>query len=262
MYRSMLYVPAHSERFLAKAHERGADAIILDLEDSVPEVDKEGARALLPASVRRAGQAGAAILVRINSGPRAVDDAKAAVAAGTTAIVVAKADPLVLAALAFLGVPLVGLLEDPAAILDARLCATLPGVMGLMVGGEDLALALGATPDPEVLRTPKLLVHYAAKAEGKFSFGMLRSIADYSDIEALKTAAIEAHAHGFDGSSCVHPAVVPILNAAFTPSADEIAWANSIVEVASTTSGAFALNGRMVDRPVVDRAQAILRQAR
>jgi citrate lyase subunit beta/citryl-CoA lyase len=134
--------------------------------------------------------------------------------------------------------------------------------MGLMVGGEDLATALGAVPTPEVLRTPKLLAHYAAKAEGKLSFGMLRSVADYSDTEAVRASAIEARAHGFDGASCVHPSIVPILNAAFAPSPEELAWASKVVDAARGNEGAFALDGRMVDRPVVERARAILRQAR
>jgi citrate lyase subunit beta/citryl-CoA lyase len=262
MWRSMLYVPAHAERFLSKAHERGADAIILDLEDAVPEADKDAARAGLAEAVAHVGQAGAAVLVRINAGARAMDDARAAVAAKAAAIVVAKAEPQGLAALAPLGVKLVALLESPAAILDARACAALPTVIGVTVGGEDLATALGGKPVPEVLRTPKLLAHYAAKAEGKLSFGMLRSTADYSDLGAIKASAEEARMHGFDGASCVHPSLVPILNAAFAPSAEEIAWATRVVEAATRNAGAFALDGQMIDRPVVERARAVLRQAR
>jgi citrate lyase subunit beta/citryl-CoA lyase len=262
MWRSMLYVPAHSERFLSRAHERGADAIILDLEDAVPQPDKDAARAGLASAVGRVGQSGAAVLVRINAGARALDDARAAAAAKATAIVVAKADPRGLAALAPLGVPLLALLESPAAILDARHCAAMPAVMGTMVGSEDLATALGARAVPEVLRTPKLLAHYATKAEGKLSFGMLRSIADYSDLATLKVSAEEARMHGFDGASCVHPSAVPVLNEAFAPSAEEIAWATRVVEAAKGNDGAFALDGQMVDRPVVERARAVLRQAR
>ena len=262
MYRSMLYVPAHSERFLSRAHERGADAIILDLEDAVPEADKDAARAGLAANVARVGQAGAAVLVRINAGARAMDDARAAAAAKVAAIVVAKAEPDGLRALAPLGVPLLALLESPAAILEARDCAAIPAVMGTMVGGEDLATALGARAVPEVLRMPKLLAHYATKAEGKLSFGMLRSIADYSDLAAIKASAEEARMHGFDGASCVHPSVVPVLNAAFAPSAEEIAWAKRVVEAATRNDGAFALDGQMVDKPVVERARAVLAKAR
>jgi citrate lyase subunit beta/citryl-CoA lyase len=258
MYRSLLYVPAHSERFLSKAHERGADAIIIDLEDAVPEADKDAARANLAHTVGRVGQAGAAVLVRINAGGRAADDTRAAAAAGAQAVVVAKAEPTGLAALAPLGVKLIAMLESPAAILEARVCAALPAVIGLMVGGEDLATALGAQPTPEVLRLPKLLTHYAARAEGKLSFGLLRSVADYGDLAALRAAAEEARLHGFDGASCVHPSAVPILNAAFAPSAAEIDWARRVVAAAALADAAFSLDGRMVDKPVVERARQIL----
>jgi citrate lyase subunit beta/citryl-CoA lyase len=262
MYRSMLYVPGHVDRFIAKVHERGADAIILDLEDAVPEAGKAAAASALAANVPRVRQAGAAVFVRINSGMRAKTDAQAAAAAGATGIVVAKADPSFLETLAPLGVPMLALLEHPAAILDARACAAMPAVIGIMVGGEDLATALNAQATPEVLRIPKLLAHYAAKAEGKLSFGMLRTISDYSDLDAIRLAATEARAHGFDGASCVHPSIVPILNASFAPSPAELAWARTVADAARYADGAFALDGKMVDRPIVERAHAILRQAR
>jgi citrate lyase subunit beta/citryl-CoA lyase len=258
MYRSLLYVPAHSERFIARAHERGADAIILDLEDAVPEGEKDHARDGLRSSIAHVGQSGAAVFVRINAGVRAADDAHAAMAARAAGIVVAKAESPALAALAPLAIPLLALIESPAAVLDARACAAQPNTIGLMVGSEDLATALGAQPTPDVLRFPKLLVHYAARAEGKLSFGLLRSIADYSDLEGIRAAAAEARAHGFDGASCIHPSAVPILNAAFTPSADEVAWAERVVAAARANDGAFRLDGRMVDRPVVERARRML----
>src|SRR3982751_3169986 len=91
MLRSLLYVPAHSERFLAKAHERGADAIILDLEDAVPEADKDRARDGLAAAVKLVGRNGAPAMVRINAGSRRRADAAAAAKAGAGTIVLAKA---------------------------------------------------------------------------------------------------------------------------------------------------------------------------
>jgi citrate lyase subunit beta/citryl-CoA lyase len=258
MYRSLLYVPAHAERFIVRAHERGADAIIVDLEDAVPEAEKDRAREGLRKTVAQVGQAGTAVFVRINSGDRARDDAHAAAAAHAAGLVVAKADPAALAALAPMNLPLLALIETPAAVLDARACAAQPNVIGLMVGSEDLATGLGAQPTPDVLRLPKLLVHYAAKAEGKLSFGLLRSIADYADLDGIGRAAAEARAHGFDGATCVHPSAVPILNAAFSPSADEIAWAERVAATAKERDGAFSLDGHMVDRPVVERARRIL----
>jgi citrate lyase subunit beta/citryl-CoA lyase len=253
--RSMLYVPAHSERFLAKAHERGADAIILDLEDAVPEADKDAARDGLAAAVQSVSRNGAKVLVRINAGGRRLADAAAAVAAGATGIVLAKAE---LNELGEFALPLLAMLESPGAVLDAREYARHPAVMGLLVGSEDLATELGAKPTPDVLRTPKLLVHYAAKAEGKLSFGLLRSVADYADLSAIEAAGREARAHGFDGATCVHPTVVPLLNTAFSPSVDEIAWAERVVEAARGGAGAFTVDGRMVDAPVIARAHRIL----
>jgi len=253
--RSLLYVPAHSERFLAKAHERGADAVILDLEDAVPEADKDRARDGLADAAKSVSRNGAKVFVRINSGGRRRADADAASRAGAYGLVLAKAE---LGELGSFSLPAIAMLESPGAVLDARDYARHPGVMGLLVGSEDLATELGATPTPEVLRTPKLLVHYAAKAEGKLSFGLLRSVADYADLPAIEAAGREARAHGFDGATCVHPSVVPVLNAAFAPDESEIAWAERVVHAAKSGAGAFTVDGRMVDAPVIARARRIL----
>lgn len=253
--RSLLYVPAHSERFLARAHERGADAIILDLEDAVPEADKDRARRGLAAAVAAVRRNGAKVFVRVNAGERRRLDADAATQAGADGLVLAKAEHAELGGFAL---PLLAMLETPAAVLDARHYARHSDVLGLLVGSEDLATGMGATPTPEVLRMPKLLVHYAAKAEGKLSLGLLRSVADYADLPAIEAAGREARQHGFDGATCVHPGVVPILNAAFSPDASEIAWAERVVHAARTGAGAFTVDGRMVDAPVIARARRIL----
>jgi citrate lyase subunit beta/citryl-CoA lyase len=277
--RSLLYVPVSSERFLAKAHERGADAIILDLEDGVAPAQKDAARARLNDAVAMAARSGATIFVRINSEPeRILRDAEAACRAGAAGLFVAKARlPSALAALAdFLdGIEreigrapmlLVPMIEDPGAVLDARAIAgATPRVFALATGGEDLATALGAEPTPEVLRYPKLLVHLAAKAAGVRSFGLLRTVADYNDREGIEKSAREARTFGFDGASCVHPAVVPILNRAFSPSPAEIEHARALIaafEAAKADGrGAFAFEGRMVDEPVVARARALIERA-
>jgi citrate lyase subunit beta/citryl-CoA lyase len=271
MMRSLLYVPASSERFIAKAHERCADAIILDLEDAVAPADKLGARARLAEAVAAVGRNGAKVFVRINADAELLyGDAEAACRAGAYGLYVPKAREAqtfadLAAFLHRIEVPLrraemgfVALIEDPGAVLDARLIARAPRVIGLSVGGEDLALALGGEPVPDVLRLPKLLVHYAAKAEGLLSLGMLRSTADYADHEAITAAAHEARLHGFDGASCVHPAVVPLLNAGFSPSEAERDWAARVVAAAAGNAGSFVIDGRMVDAPVIARARRLL----
>jgi citrate lyase subunit beta/citryl-CoA lyase len=277
--RSLLYVPVSSERFLAKAHERGADAIILDLEDAVAPAQKDAARARLGEAVKMVRRNGAAVFVRINAEPERIRlDAEAACRAGADGLMVPKSrDPEDIAALTrFLdgvehtagrGVTLlVPMIEDAGAVLDARAIATAsPRVFALMTGGEDLATALDAEPTPDVLRFPKLLVHLAAKAAGVRSFGLLRTVADYNDLTGITQSAAEARRHGFDGASCVHPTVVPILNRAFSPSEAELAHARALIaaaeKAAAEGAGAFQFEGRMVDVPVVKRARALIERA-
>ncbi len=276
-FRSLLYVPASSDRFIAKAHERGADAIILDLEDAVAPAEKEAARARLTEAVASVGRNGAMVFVRINSEPELqMPDAEAACRAGAFGLYVAKTRSL--SRLHLLAYHLqtlerelgreqtwfVPLIEDAAAVLDARSFAGCQRVLALAAGGEDLAASMGAEPLPDVLRLPKLLVHMAAKAEGKLSFGTLTTVADYGDLEALDAAAQEARRHGFDGASCVHPSAVAILNAAFSPSPERLDWARRVIEAAeiagSAGKGAISLDGKMIDAPVVARARALLSQ--
>ena len=153
---------------------------------------------------------------------------------------------------------LVPMIEDPGAVLDARsIAAASARVFALITGSEDLATSLGAEPTPEVLRMPKLMVHFAAKAAGVRSFGLLRTVADYNDLAGIEKATREARAFGFDGATCVHPAVVPILNRGFSPSAAEIERARALIAASEAAAaqglGAFAFEGRMADEPVVAR---------
>ncbi|MGK9230255.1 CoA ester lyase [Inquilinus limosus] len=279
MIRSLLYVPASEPRFIEKAHTRGADAVILDLEDAVAPSRKAAARDALADSVAQAGRSGAIIYVRINAGPELrFLDAEAACRAGAAGLLVPKTGSAAeLADLAGRLAPVeqalgrqpmefVPLIEDPAALLDARLIAAAPRVAALALGSEDFATATGASPTPETLRLPKLLLHYAAKAAGRRSYGLLRSAADFRDVEALKAAAREARAFGFDGATCIHPAVVPILNEAFAPTEEELAWARRVVEADAAAQregkGAYLVDGRFVDAPIVERARRILAAAR
>ena len=275
-FRSLLYVPASAPRFVAKAHERGADAVVLDLEDSVAPDAKDAARAALAAAVPAVGRNGATVFVRVNSeAARLRADIEAACRAGAAGLFLPKSrDPSAVAALAdwLTGVErqigrdamrFVPMLEDPGAIFDARAIATAtPRVLGLITGAEDLATAMGAEPTPDLLRLPKQLVHLAAKAAGVLSFGLMRTVADFQDIAGITAAAMEARKLGFDGSTCIHPSVVPILNAAFAPSAAELDHAKRMIaafdEAEARGVGAFTFEGRMVDLPVVARARRLL----
>ncbi len=269
--RSLLYVPASAEKFIAKAHTRGADAIILDMEDAVAPAHKESARQNLPASIKHVGQSGALVFVRINAPMEMARlDVEAAFRGGAFGLYVAKAsveklreiDSLLCtleSGLTQKPMQLVALIEDPQGILNAEEMAGQKRMLALSLGSEDFATALGARPDPDVLRLPKQMLHYAAKAHGLMSFGLFRTVAHYSDMEAITKAAREARRHGFDGASCVHPQVVSVLNTAFMPSQAEIDWAKQVLAgAAKTQAGAFSVEGQMIDAPVVRRAQQIL----
>jgi len=277
MFRSMLYVPASSQRFIAKAHERGADAIILDLEDSVAPGEKLSARTGLRESVPAVSRNGAKVFVRVNSNKDMIlADAEAACRAGAFGLFVPKAnDPGELKRLdRHLAkvekimkkrekTVLVLLIEDPGAVLDARVLAeATPRVLGIATGSEDLATAMSAEPTPEVLRMPNLLVHLAAKAAGVLSFGLLTSVADFRDIAGIERAAREARAFGFDGASCVHPSAIAILNQTFAPTAEEIDRATRMIsayeESLAAGKGACVFEGKMIDVPIVMRARALV----
>ncbi|PKQ08525.1 MAG: CoA ester lyase [Alphaproteobacteria bacterium HGW-Alphaproteobacteria-10] len=267
--RSLLYVPADQPRFVARAHERGADALILDLEDSVAPDAKPAARAALAQSVASAGQSGCPVFVRVNSDAALAEDATMAAQAGAFGLYLPKASAAQLARLDAAqqatgsALPVVALIEDPAALLESAAIAAHPGVVALSLGGEDLATALGAAPDSAVLHHARLMVHLAAKAAGRMSLGLFAPIANYTDLDGIARAASEAKRNGFDGASCVHPSAVPILNAAFQPSAAEITWANAVLLAAgSARGGAFQFEGRMIDLPILQRAERIRALAR
>ena len=277
MIHSLLYVPAHQERFIAKAAQCGASVAILDLEDAVPEAQKDLARSMLASAVSSIRSAQTQVYVRVNNqAARLAEDVLAAAAAGADALYIPKVEsPEELTALNQLlddhgyadkKPGFVPLIESAAGLLAAPAIAKAPGVVALVAGGEDLATSFGGKPTEAVLRTPKLLVHYAAKAAGVLSFGLFRSTVNFRDPDGVRAAAQEAKEHGFDGASCIHPSVVPILNEVFAPSEEELAWARKIIEANETYAkqgiGAFELDGKFIDAPIVTRAQNLLRKAK
>jgi citrate lyase subunit beta/citryl-CoA lyase len=272
MIASLLYVPGNAPRFLEKAGTRKADVVIIDLEDAVPESAKTGAREGLAKWVPEIKRSGCQVFVRVNQSDRIIDDSIAATLAGADALYIPKVnsvDSLVRLAEGLVPheqgrspIAFVPLIEDMKGLFEVRAIAHGPRVTGLTSGGEDLATAMNAKPTPEVLRYPKLMIHYAAKEAGILSFGMLRTTVDFADKDALRAAAIEARDFGFDGATCIHPSVVPILNECFAPTPEEIAWARKVVAAneaeAAAGRGAFMLDGKFVDAPIVMRAANLL----
>lgn len=283
VWRSSLFVPVNVERFLAKASQRGADALILDLEDSIAPGDKESARGLLPAAVERLRREGKSdVLVRINQPLElAVRDLEAAVIPGVDAILVTKVegpdhlrllDELVSRLELRRGLPegrirFMGLIEAPGPLAHAHeIARATPRLMALSLGGEDYATAIGGKPTEEVLLMPKQQILQAARAAGLQPMGIIGTVAGFGDLEAYERIVRRSAAFGFVGASCIHPSQVPILNAGFTPSPEEVAEAERIValdrEAAAQGRGSFAIDGKMIDIPVVQRAEALLARAR
>ncbi len=278
IWRSQLYVPANNRRFIDKAFTRGADAIILDLEDSVPAGEREGARARLEESVQIVGQAGADVTVRINSSDNEVVlDLPAAVLPQVRGIFVTKvrdADYIraissrvgeleAARSMAPGSICLIAMIETAAAYLQAYDIARAdPRIAAMVLGGEDMALDMGMVPDADTLAFPKQQIAIAARAAGVLPFGIMGTVADYRDTDAVRAVAERSQRFGFEGASCIHPSVVPILNAAFTPGEAEVGHARRVVaayvEAEAAGTGAITVDGRMVDVPVVRRAENLL----
>ncbi len=278
IWRSLLFVPANNGRFIEKAHTRGADGIILDLEDSVPPGERPRARRTLMASAALAARGGADVLVRINAqADESAADLDAAVHPGVRALLVPKVeDGQALCALssqvarleaergmAAGGVGFVVLVESAAGLLRAEAIARAePRTLAMELGGEDFALSTGMVPDEETLAVPKQMVLYAARSAGLIPLGILGSIADYADADAYRITAERSRRFGFEGAACIHPSGVPILNDVFTPSAADAAHAQRLVEAYAEAqragSGAVSVDGKMIDVPIVERARKLL----
>ncbi|MBS0517528.1 MAG: CoA ester lyase [Proteobacteria bacterium] len=278
VWRSILYVPGNVPKFIDKAHERGADCVLVDLEDSVPPPQKADARALLPDTMKKVVRGGSDVAVRINRPLRlAIPDIEAAVRPGLSALFVTKAESVQHLALldevvselerergmAPGSVGLAGMIEHPRALAQIHdIAERAPRLIALMLGGEDFALETGSVPGDETLELPKRLVAFAAQAHGVPMIGILGTVADYSDPDAYRKSAARARRFGFSGGTCIHPGLVKALNEAFTPTAEDVAYAEKVIaadrEAAAEGRGSFAVDGKMIDIPVVDRARRLL----
>lgn len=280
-WRSLLYVPASAEKFVARAHERGADVVILDLEDGVAPDAKDAARAGLPASVRSVRQNGADVVVRINRPLRmAVQDIAAAIAAGADGLICTKmmgADHVRLlseltaeseaeAGRAIGSVRFIVLIEDAAAIAHAQAIASAdPRVVALGVGGEDLATDLGAEPTPDALDLPKRIGVVAARAAGVLPLGFIGTVAGLKDLDGYRAMLRRSKAIGFACASCVHPSQVAIINEEYGARPEEVERARRLVAAFEAAlaegKGAVAFEGNMIDKPIVDRARRLIARA-
>jgi citrate lyase subunit beta/citryl-CoA lyase len=277
-WRSILFVPVNVSRFVNGAHHRNADAIALDLEDSILPQDKAQARLLVPAAAAKAGQSGADVLVRINAPLRlAVEDVVASVGPHVRGLIVPKCESadwlLMLSDLldelekerevtpgTTLLVPLI---ESCAGFFRMReIAGAHPRVAAIGIGSEDFSASAGMMPDAENLLYPKQQMILAAREAGVIPLGYIGSIANLSSDSELVDAGRRARRLGSMGAMTVHPAQVPLLNEGFSPMPDEIEEAKQLMDAFAAAkasgTGAFRHRGRMVDEAVVLRARVLL----
>ncbi|HUN41567.1 MAG TPA: CoA ester lyase [Acetobacteraceae bacterium] len=280
-WRSLLFVPVTAEKFVRTGADRGADGVILDLEDAVAPSQKERARTLIADSIPQVARNGGDVLVRVNRPWRLlVRDLEAAVIPGVAALMLTKVDsPEHVQAVAEIvaeleaerGLPagtmkFVVLVETAAGFFRIEAIAKSdPRVVALSLGTEDFTADCGMLPDPEALFYPKQHTLIAARAAGILPMGFVGSIADFRDQDAFRAIVRRSKRLGFMGASAIHPLQVPVLNEEFGVTDAEEERAQRMVaayEAAFAQGlGAVQFEGAMIDVPVVERAKNVLRRA-
>ncbi|MCX6056302.1 MAG: CoA ester lyase [Chloroflexi bacterium] len=280
--RALLYVPGNSLKMIKKAAGLGVDGIILDLEDGVSSNQKDEARVILSGALQSIHFGNSERLVRINSldSGRAEEDLLAVLPFQPDAIVVPKAnsseiikkiDIILSAAEKKTGkiqgtIAILALIENAAAFINLpSICVASSRLQGLIFGAEDFAADVGVTRTleaMELLYARSSLVMYAA-AFGMQAVDMVQT--NFTNLELLQQESKRGADLGFSGKQIIHPAQMDIVQTAYTPSKELVEWAHKIIEGArqaqSVGKGAYDLDGEMVDRPVVKRAERILSRA-
>lgn len=274
--RSKLFVPGARPELFAKAMAGDADALSLDLEDSVLPEHKASARDAVAALVvsDAASQSAKAIIVRVNAAetPWFSDDLRAVAHPNLTLLNLPKIESVegVHAAVRALEsaeaergiatpIRLLVNIETPAALANAAaIAAAHPRVAGLQLGLGDLFEPLGIDRrDHANVHAALFALRMAAAQAGVFVLD--GAFPDIADDAGFMGEAQRAHRLGYLGKSCIHPRQVALANAAFAPGAEEFAWARRVVAAAAASDrGAFVVDGRLVDLPFLKRAQALL----
>ena len=279
VWRSMLFVPVTAQRFVDGAAKRGADAIILDLEDAVAASEKERARTLVADAARTVSRGGADVIVRLNRPMRMTVRDLEAVVGHATAVALPKAESahhveLVAEMIDELeaerGIPhgttkMLAMVETCSAFFSIdKIAKASARLVGLNLGAEDFALSAGMLPEAEGLFMPKQMCILAARAAGIMPLGFVGTVADFSDLAGFRETVRRSRRLGFLGASVIHPSQVAILNEEFRPSPPEIEHARRVVgaydKALAEGVGAVTVDGKMIDVPIVDRAKLLLQR--
>ena len=272
--RSVLFSPGDQGELLHKAPESGADVVVFDLEDAVAPARKAQARETVAGALREV-DGDPEVCVRINPLDEGGYDDLAALPEGSLP------DSLLLPKVSSAGdireltnsladrgieVPVLALLETAAGILNAPAIADQSGVDALLFGAEDLSADIGATRTPEGTEVgyARQRVVLAASAAGIDAIDTL--VTDFEDTDQLTADTRRSVRFGFDGKMAIHPAQVPVINDAYTPDRSEIEWAERVLDARDEAEragrGVFAVDGEMIDAPLVAQAERILERAK
>jgi citrate lyase subunit beta/citryl-CoA lyase len=279
--RSLLFVPADSERKLSRGPQSGADALILDLEDSVVPANRPLARSQASDFLASTGSAGFRRYVRINplSSGVALEDLAAVVAGKPDGILLPKCVPEDLSTLnhylaafeAASAMPLGTIrviaiaTETPAAMFAlGGYAGASPRLEGITWGAEDLAACLGGNNRrfdaiyDDVYRLARSLCLLGAAAAGVMPIDTIYT--DFKDESGLAAECAAAKRSGFTAKMAIHPAQIPVINRAFSASEEELAWARKVLAIFAENpdAGTIALDGKMVDRPHLSLARRVL----
>lgn len=274
--RSLLILPVHVQKFVEKAYLRGADAIVLDLEDAVPPAEKLHARSLIKESIDMAKRGGAFVFVRINNEPELIkDDLEAAVLPGLHAIFLPKTESA--SQVQELARQIRQLeekrniesgsikislhIESPLGMLRLQEIAVAhERIESMSIGVDDYCLQLGVEPSFEGLELflPFATMVNVCKAYGLEPMGILGTVAGFKDLEGFRRSAERGQKLGATGAFCIHPDQVPILNDIFSPSPHDAELAQKIVQAFASAleegRAATSLEGKMIDTPIYKRA--------
>ena len=283
--RSWLFAPGDSDRKMLKAMDGPADIVLVDLEDAVATENKVLARGMVHDFIKSHPAQRHRLWVRINpfDGPYTLGDLAAVIPASPGGIMlpkvygradVEKLDHCLSALEVANGIaegstPVIVLITETAeAMFHTGSYKGAPRVVALTWGAEDLADSIGASsnrnPDGSYSFTYELARSLTVLGAATAGVTAIETItADFKDLEALRTRAEKVRRDGFRGMMAIHPAQVDVINAAFTPTEEEVAEAQEVVDIfaANPGVGAIGWKGGMLDRPYLARAERLLRQA-
>jgi len=258
--RSYLFVPGNRPDRFPKACAAGADAVVLDLEDSVAAGDKSMARAAVAAWLTAAQP----VLVRVNTSDSEWfrDDLSLARKQGIAGVLLPKAERVEEIRLIVenfgADVPILPQIETARGFRNALALGSEKPVQRLLFGSIDFQLDLGMSAEEEELLYFRSQIVLDSRLAG-VQPPVDGVTTDIDSTERVRADTLRARRLGFGGKMCIHPKQVPVVNECFTPSAEEEAWARRVVQASSEARGAaISVDGKMVDRPVVARAEVIL----